>query len=384
MYTWLEHFVINATPAWRVLIAAFCATPFFVLIMGMNAMAIGNAGISQGVNPRAAAFCLAVTLLSTLLNLGLIAHLWPQRRQTEPHPKSTLAIIESIGMGFSALAIVIGQVTTSVMVILLGILAVGLWLFERKPMVIGYCSVVFVLVTHDLGAMAGWWAYAPALSPEAYKAGTPAYWWLSVNSELIFVFGWATIIALLWILIGSIESVTEQLAKLSNTDSLTGLPNRRAFMEALEMELARQARTGQALCVALLDADHFKQINDKHGHDMGDQVLSHLAQLVSTCTRQPLDMAARLGGEEFVLLLPETTLAQAMTVCTRLQNQLLDQTFGTAPTRFRVTLSMGLVQTSAPCSIEAIMKAVDEQLYLAKSQGRDRVCSKDLSVGGVI
>jgi diguanylate cyclase (GGDEF)-like protein len=383
MYTWLEHFIINATPAWRVLLAAFCSTPFFILILGMNALAIGNDDIRQGVNAQALVACMGVVTLSTFLNLGLITHLWPQREQAAPHPKSTLAIIESIGMGFSALAIVMGQVTTSVMVILLGVLAVGLWLFERKPMVIGYFSVVLVLVSHEVGALLGWWAYAPALSPEVYVKGTAAYWWFAVNCELIFVFGWGIIIALLWLLIGSIESVTDQLAKLSNTDALTGLPNRRAFMESLDMELARQTRTGQPLSVVLIDADHFKHINDQHGHDMGDQVLSRIANLLGNCVRQPLDMAARLGGEEFVLLLPETDMAQAITVCTRLQNLLLDQTFGAAPKRFRVTLSMGVVQIRTPCSIEAVMKAVDEQLYLAKSQGRDRVCSADMSTGGV-
>lgn len=382
MYTWLEHFIINATPAWRVLLAAFCSTPFFILILGMHAMAVGNDAISRGVSTKAMGASIGVILLSTLLNLGLITHLWPLRQRVDAHPKATLAIIQSIGMGFSALAIVVGQVTTSVMVILLGILAVGLWLFERKPMVIGYCSVVLVLVLHDLGALLKWWPYAPGLTPDVYAVGTAPYWWFAIASEMIFVFGWVTITALLWILIGSIESVTDQLAKLSNTDGLTNLPNRRAFMEALDTELARQARTEHPMCVVLMDADNFKRINDQHGHDMGDQVLIRVAQLLSTCTRNPLDMAARLGGEEFVLLLPDTAMSQAITVCTRLQNQLLEQTFGEQNKRFRVTLSMGLVQVHAHARIESVMRAVDEQLYLAKSQGRDRVCSLDMVAGG--
>ena len=373
MYTWLERFIINATPAWRVLIAAFCSTPFFVLILGMHAVSISNEDISRGVNKLNMAVFMSIVLLSTLVNLGLIARLWPQRKLPDPHPKSTLAVIESIGMGFSALAIMLGQVTTSVMVILLGVLAVGLWLFDKKPMVIGYLSVVLVLTLHDFGALVGWWAYAPGLTAEVYTAGTPAYWWFAVAQEMIFVFGWFTIVSLLWILIGSIESVTEQLAKLSNTDALTGLPNRRAFMESLDMELARQTRTKLPLCVVLLDADHFKQINDQHGHDIGDQVLNRVANLLGSCVRHPLDMAARLGGEEFTLLLPDTSLSQAMLVCTRIQNLLLEQTFHSSSSKFRVTLSMGLVEVAPNTGLEAVMRLVDEQLYLAKSQGRDRV-----------
>lgn len=379
MYNWLERFIITATPAWRVLIAAFCSTPFFVLILGMNALALGNQAIRQGVNAPSMLIFAAIILLTTLLNLGLIVQLWPQRKLNDPHPKSTLLIIQSIGMGFTALAIVLGQVTTSVMVILLGVLAVGLWLFERTPMVIGYFSVVVVSVGHEVGALAGWWAYAPGLTTEVYNVGTASYWWFAATREMIFVFGWVTIVTLLWLLIGSIESVTNQLAQLSNTDALTGLPNRRAFMESLDMELARQARTRLPLCVVLMDADHFKQINDKYGHDMGDQVLTRVGHLLSTCVRQPLDMAARLGGEEFTLLLPDTSLPQAMTVCTRVQNLLLEQTFHTPSTKFRVTLSMGLVQINPGTSIESAMRSVDEQLYLAKSQGRDRVCAKDMT-----
>lgn len=377
MYTWLERFIINATPAWRVLIAAFCATPFFILILGIDAIALGNPQISDGHHGQAIAVNMVITAVCTLVNVGLILHLWPKRAQPEAQPASTLAVIESIGMGFSSLAIIIGQVTTSVMVILLGVLAVGLWLFERKPMVIGYVSVVVVLVGHDLGAVLGWWPYAPAVSPASYVPGTPAYWWFAISSELIFIFGWLTIVTLLWILIGSIESVTEQLARLSNTDGLTGLANRRSFMETLDMELDRQLRTNHPLSVVLIDADHFKRINDQHGHAFGDQVLTGLADTLRQCVRCPTDQIARLGGEEFALVLPDTTVQQAVAVCTRVQNHLMTRTFESQGQKVRVTLSMGIAQTSPGDSIEGVLKAADEQLYRAKSTGRDRVCKPE-------
>ncbi len=105
-----------------------------------------------------------------------------------------------------------------------------------------------------------------------------------------------------------------ELAQLASVDSLTGLANRRTLDETLQQEWLRAQRSGQPLSVLMIDADHFKAFNDRHGHQRGDEALRTLAQLISKHVRRPADLAARYGGEEFSVVLPETTTAGAFTM----------------------------------------------------------------------
>ncbi len=166
------------------------------------------------------------------------------------------------------------------------------------------------------------------------------------------------------------------LEALSHTDELTGLPNRRYFLGALETETARHRQTGQPMCIAMLDLDHFKQINDSFGHDTGDQVLRQLAEILKGRLRG-YDVAGRIGGEEFGLLFPNTTLAAAVTVCENL---------GDAIRRCRVTTSTGSLSFTGSFGLtvfnchddepDELMIEADRHLYRAKSEGRDRVASR--------
>ncbi|TMJ08824.1 MAG: sensor domain-containing diguanylate cyclase [Bacillati bacterium ANGP1] len=121
-------------------------------------------------------------------------------------------------------------------------------------------------------------------------------------------------------LAGAVEvaRLHEQLKELAATDSLTGLANRRAFLDRLQAEIQRGRRAKSEFCVALLDLDRFKAVNDIHGHAVGDQVLIRVAETLSQAVRQS-DLAARFGGDEFILLLPESSRAQAMEMLDRLR-----------------------------------------------------------------
>ena len=155
------------------------------------------------------------------------------------------------------------------------------------------------------------------------------------------------------------------------TDHLTGLANRRRFERQLEREVARTRRFGRPFCMLILDIDHFKQVNDTHGHEAGDDVLRRLANTLQAGTRG-IDMAARIGGEEFAVLLTETDFAHGMEVAERLRVAVKGTEI---PAVGRVTVSVGLAEFNAATrDARELFAAADSALYEAKRAGRDRVC----------
>lgn len=160
----------------------------------------------------------------------------------------------------------------------------------------------------------------------------------------------------------------------AHEDPLTGLPNRRAFDEALARDFARSQRSGHPLSLLVLDIDHFKTVNDSWSHSVGDQVLREVARLLAASCRDS-DLPARLGGEEFALLLNDTALDEAQRVCTRLQGLFHAQRNWAGIDNLRVTFSAGLVQLAADDRTPLLLfQRADKALYQAKSDGRDRIC----------
>ncbi len=160
------------------------------------------------------------------------------------------------------------------------------------------------------------------------------------------------------------------LTELAALDPLTGLPNRRSLDAHLERELASARRDGRPLSLAMMDIDHFKTINDTYGHPAGDRVLTDLAAILRSVARGS-EMVARIGGEEFVWVLPNTCTADAFTVAERARRAVADHDFGLVG---RVTISIGLCSTT-DIADTALMTAADQALYRAKSSGRNTVTS---------
>jgi diguanylate cyclase (GGDEF)-like protein len=160
------------------------------------------------------------------------------------------------------------------------------------------------------------------------------------------------------------------LSQMAATDDLTQLANRRKFSEALRLELARSRRNNLPLALILADIDHLKQINDTHGHPAGDAAIRHVADALQRGRRET-DLAARLGGEEFALLLPQTDRNGAVRAAERIRGELAGTT---VPVVGRVTVSLGvaLFPEDGGDERELIARA-DERLYAAKSAGRNRV-----------
>jgi diguanylate cyclase (GGDEF)-like protein len=175
------------------------------------------------------------------------------------------------------------------------------------------------------------------------------------------------------ILVGALTVERDAALRLAALDELTGLPNRRAFEGRAEQERARARRYGQAVALVEIDIDRFKVVNDTYGHAAGDRTLSALAKLVLRQLRAQ-DVVARLGGEEFVALLPETDIDRALAVCERLRAAVAAMKIEDNGATFAVTVSMGVtVLTAADESILAALARADRALYRAKAQGRNRV-----------
>jgi len=173
-----------------------------------------------------------------------------------------------------------------------------------------------------------------------------------------------------------LRSNYEQSLSLALTDSLTGLFNRRYLMVHLEKLLNKNKDSKKTLCALMLDIDHFKGINDTYGHQVGDEVLKTFAERVSQRLRS-FDLVARLGGEEFVVVLPDINLDMAMQVAERLRKGIGTKPFEVSSPQspIKVTVSIGATMVSGMdnLSVEEVLKQADDELYRAKEGGRDRV-----------
>jgi diguanylate cyclase (GGDEF)-like protein/PAS domain S-box-containing protein len=182
-----------------------------------------------------------------------------------------------------------------------------------------------------------------------------------------------------WYAVAAIRDITERkatearLLELATTDGLTGLFNRRRFMELAEAELGRARRYRRPMTMLMMDIDHFKRVNDTHGHDVGDEVLRELARVSRAALREP-DILGRLGGEEFGVLLPETADGPALEVAERLRRAIENTPIATAAGELRITVSIGAAASDTDGeSVAGLLKRADVALYEAKQAGRNRV-----------
>lgn len=166
----------------------------------------------------------------------------------------------------------------------------------------------------------------------------------------------------------------DEIYRLARTDSLTGLWNRGWFMDLARRELARARRASTSLSLIMVDADHFKRINDTHGHEAGDDALRCLARVLSVSVREE-DLVARLGGEEFVVLLPGAELADALAVAERIRTAIRKCGVSCRDGAcFSLTVSLGVAHSQAARdSLEHMLRCADAALYAAKNAGRDRI-----------
>ena len=180
-----------------------------------------------------------------------------------------------------------------------------------------------------------------------------------------------------------LQALIDQLVDLSSRDALTGLANRRTFELALAREVDRVARSGEPALLLMIDIDHFKRVNDQYGHTAGDIVIRAVAQALTDSVR-PMDLAARIGGEEFAVLLPNCPAAFGPQVAARVRQRVARSSVALPPAGTPVSVTVSVGGAFAPQWVRSTptiwLQRADTQLYRAKGEGRDRVCLEPSAV----
>lgn len=339
-------------------------TAWYLRLFAVEADATLSPYVSRGFLPAMFVFMGAQTF--GLWGVALVAF---AQRLRGTHRTPWLVHVQ-VQLSFASTAFslyVLGTFTSSMAVMMLVLPVVGLLLFEPGPikagMVTGVVGGVVGIVLPALGLA----PYAPFVGRAPFAEGRLDPTWLVSQGVPTLV---ATTVGLfIYVsLLGRLKARQRELEVLSSTDALTGLANRRVFFTRLEDEVATGAREGYAVSVLMIDVDRFKSINDTHGHHAGDEVLRQLGARLKDLVRGR-DVAARLGGEELGVLLPDTTLEGARLVAQRVLEAARAVKL---PDGRAVTVSVGAAQWQQGERGDALMSRADQALYAAKSGGRDQ------------
>lgn len=317
--------------------------------------------------------------VSMVVAAVLVAYCWRVRGSQTEKPWLTLTLVISLALAYMLLSVAYGIYTTPMGFVIMGVLAVGLVFFDRRAVFAGFVICLTVFLGNEVLMAVGWIDYAPLLSRSMFVGdSTQLAWWWAIQLRVIIVVGFLAFFALLMFQLDQLEVQRAALQVLAVTDPLTMVANRRRFSERLDEEVQRRSRSGRPLCVLVCDVDHFKRVNDQYGHHIGDIVLQYIAALLTDSVRANIDVVGRLGGEEFGVLLPETTQEAALEVAGRILEQMRAHEFNLEGHRFRVTISVGLAECRRGNGEDALRQA-DVNLYRAKSGGRDQVVGSDAS-----
>lgn len=311
--------------------------------------------------------------LAALMSWMMVMVLWGRRWRAHrrQHPWAIqLALVPAI-VGLMAYGIGHGLHDTPVPMIILDVFVFSRALFTWREVRWAWWLAAALVLASEIMLATGVMRYAPLLNAPVYDGGEMPTWW-AVWVRVLFVMAAILMSLVLFCLAVAVQRRRAELETLVRTDALTGLANRREFMTRLERESHRQVRSGRPLSIVLFDVDHFKQVNDRWGHPMGDEVLARIGQLLRSHTRVQVDTAARYGGEEFILLLPDTGVNEACLVAEKITARLREERFVADGGAFNVTQSVGIAQV-VQGDVDEALRAADRNLYQAKQAGRDRM-----------
>jgi diguanylate cyclase len=303
----------------------------------------------------------AIALVKSDLNLRLkdpsltgpliVASLWPSvyvmYHVEEPILRAAFLLMGTVAMLFGALAFDFRRMLSIAGVALITYLILLLALFHFAPQRLDLRVEIILII-----------AYVVVLGQIAYLGSFIAGLRKTLREKN-----------------ASLLTTMAELEELATRDPLTRLPNRRTAMQQLEREMSRTERRrngGDGLCIGLLDVDHFKRVNDEHGHQAGDDVLRLIGDTLNAVMRQG-DFVARFGGEEFLIILPEASLAGGEKAAERIREAIARIPLDSLPTATAVTVSIGLAAHLPDRRIEETLGLADQALYEAKHLGRDKV-----------
>jgi len=367
----IRHFLSQATPAQRCLVTTAIESVFLLLFILSHVAILLVPEWRSMARPEFMWLAIVVIGSMLLVKWAAAAWLWPRRKQNVPVPRTYIVLAVSTTIALACEAFLGGNLTYPTNLLVVGLLPIGILILDMRSVLIALALGVSLLIANDVAIYYEWLPYAPGYVSAAFANDVQFFMLELLRTAILYVsvMGYGIIA---WVLFDQYDDHRRRLINLSRLDSLTGLANRRYFLERLEQECERQKRSGKALCLVMIDADHFKRINDTYGHLTGDAVLRGIADLLSRHMRVAGDLPARVGGEEFAILMPETDLEGALKVCQRVERSLQTLPFFCSGKSFTVTLSIGVVE-SFDLRPENLLHYADANLYKAKALGRDRV-----------
>lgn len=367
----IELRLLDRNVANRCMLFAALSLPMGLILWGLQAYALAHPEAAAHYRPGALRLAQQglTALILWLTTVALLA--WQLRRHGRDARWLAQWTVMPTFVVFLLLAIGHGLKDTPMGMVLIQELVVARALFSLHRLKATLILMVVMLVASDLLITAGQLVYAPLLTAPVFNGEDLAGWW-AVWLRIMFQAAVLPFTAMLFFAFNTLRRQRKELESLVRTDALTGLANRREFMSQLEIESHRHARSGQSFCLVVCDVDHFKKVNDNWGHPVGDAVLAQLGRILQTSTRDQIDTAARLGGEEFVLLLPDTNLDGARRVASKIASSLRDHVFQADGASFSVTQSIGIAEVHGGQG-ERALRIADQNLYTAKRAGRDQI-----------
>lgn len=345
--------------------------PIFLTFLIMPVVAISSQSWMTIFDWQFAIVLECLLFFVCFVQTGLMIFCWRKRQSAQRYPNLLVAALTTMYTGLYLLLFGYDLRDSPLMLLCLSQLLLVRGTFPRqayRPAIFTF-AVIFVL--HEI-------AFWSNLIPKGLVLNAPIYvgealtgWW-EFWLRIIYCLTAFPSAAILFLL--GIQLILEKrrLESMVITDSLTGLANRKQFMRALAIESRRQEQSRDCSCVLMCDVDKFKAINDTWGHPAGDRVIQKIGQVLQRNVRYELDTVARVGGEEFVVILPQTSLLGGKEIAERICQQVRELKFHQGDETFRVSLSIGVARIENGQGEEGV-KTADRLLYCAKSLGRNCV-----------
>jgi diguanylate cyclase (GGDEF)-like protein len=368
---WLQEQLLAGRPVVGSMIFAVANLPILALLLVLQAHALHAPEVSALYRPGALWLSQALVAGLMVWLCAITAYCWRARMEERICSRlpvltltPTVVVLVVLGLGH-------GLKDTPMSIPILVALFLGRALFSVKPLIPGMLLGVALAIGDEALTIMGTLPYAPLLSHPVFEGVAMNGWW-NFWIRIVMYCSAVPFSGMVFFLFSTLARRRRELEELVRTDMLTGLANRRTFMDQLEIESHRHARNKRPFCLVMCDVDHFKKINDTWGHPAGDAVLVELGRILKRTTREQLDTAARIGGEEFAVLLPETDLQQAQAMAEAMSTGVRSRIFLFEGQEVTVTQSVGIAQTNKGDG-EHALRVADDNLYVAKRAGRDRI-----------
>ncbi len=344
-----------------------------ILAMAVSYGCVGTGFLISHLTPNWTGL-LNIFVLDSIYLIAAVLMIWGVSTRANVNPQlQKLISISVLGMAaIMAVAAMGFSYNTSLLVVnfvMGGVMLFGCWNIRRNALGGGVEALVFWALF--IAATQFWLRSGVTLAMETVQTGA-AYrdstYWAVLNASVAI----CSILLALSLIAACATDVIKDIRKISETDLLTGLRNRRAFEEKVKETLTNSARANLPVCLVMLDIDHFKQVNDTYGHQVGDKVIAQLGELIRETPRES-DVSGRLGGEEFAILLWNTELPGARLFAEGLRSAFESLRMDGMPRKKGCTISLGISQWQPTEDFDDLYSRADTALYRAKSLGRNRV-----------